>query len=557
MRSWSRPSLAALAILLVSLLVAGCTSSTPDTAIKYGGSLDVYGAQGIPGLRNFNPFLPEDSLTGTRGMIYETLLFFNQLQGGEISPWLAAGYQFSEDATSVTFRLRSDVKWSDGYPFSSADVVFTLNVLKRYPALDTAGLWKAITSVSAPDGQTVVVTFNQPAVPFLWYLAGQTFIVPEHIWQAVADPATELNPNPVGTGPFVLKAFPTTIKWILARNPHYWQPGKPYIDTITYQIPWCPLADDSDCVLPNWDWMPYIPPYDDKLLDQRDPTHAHHWSPSTSVYMLYLNLAKVPFKQVAVRQAISAAIDRGALSVQGEPDTGPVANPTGLALPANQRFLAPQYQHTTFGAGDPARAATLLEAAGFKKGSDGVYADASGHKLAFTLSMVSYWNDWVTDSQIIAQNLNAAGMHVTVNKLSFQDYINALNNGTFDATIAWATSGPTPYDLYHSLLASSSTAPASLGASWNWEHWNDAKTDQLLKQYASTPDPTTQQQAIFGLEQIMVEQVPAIPLFDVVNWSEYSTARFVGWPDARNPYALPSPFSAPDDEMVALSIHQT
>ncbi len=554
MRLSSRLLLAAPGMLLVaSLLLAGCGSSTSN-ASKYGGSLYVYGSSGIPGLRNFNPFLPIYSLSGTRGMIYETLLYFNQLQGGKITPWLASGYQFSADATSVTFKLRSGVKWADGQAFTSADVVFTLNVLKRYPTLDTNGLWKVITSVSAPDAQTVVVTFNQPAAPMLWYLAGQTFIVPEHIWKNIADPTTAANPNPVGTGPFILKAFPTTIRWILARNPHYWQPGKPYIDQITYQMDYCDASDERVCVPPAWDWMGFIPPYDDKLFDQRDPTHDHHWFSSTSTYMLYLNLTKAPFNQLAVRQAISVAIDRSALSVLTEPDSGPVANPTGLVLPANQQFLAPQYQNTTFGAADPARASAILQAAGFKKGSDGVYADASGHKLEFSLSMDKDWSDWMSDSQTIAQNLNAAGMRVTVKALSFQGYISALTNGTFDAIIAGSASGPTPYYFYDSLLAS--TAQAGPLGTTNWEHWSDARTNQLLEQYAGTSDPTTQQQAIFGLEQIMVEQIPAIPLLNSVNYAEYSTARFVGWPDAQNPYALPSLLSTPDAEVVALNIHR-
>src|SRR5437764_4257627 len=78
--------------------------------------------------QNFNPLVASNGNPGPRGMIYETLLYFNWQQG-TINPWLAASYQWSTDASSVTFHLRPNVQWSDGQAFSSDDVVFTLNML--------------------------------------------------------------------------------------------------------------------------------------------------------------------------------------------------------------------------------------------------------------------------------------------------------------------------------------------------------------------------------------------------------------------------------------------
>jgi len=309
-------------------------------------------------------------------------------------------------------------------------------------------------------------------------------------------------------------------------------------------------------VPPGWDWLGYAVPNIEQMLAQQDPAHNRDWFPPIAVTMLYLNLTKAPFNQLAVRQAISAAIDRRALSTQAEYGSEPVASPTALLLPANQRFLAPQYQHTTFGTAEPARAAAILQAAGFKKGSDGVYADAAGHRLAFTLNVPLGWSDWDTIAQMIAGYLNTLGMDVTVHQLEYQDYLTALTNATFDAALAWTDAGPTPYYLYHSLLASSS-APSGLASSINWERWSNPVTDQLLQAYAQSPDANIQQQAIVGLEQIMVEQLPAIPLLDEVDYAAYSTARFVGWPDAANPYALPSPLNSPDAEIVALTLHAT
>jgi peptide/nickel transport system substrate-binding protein len=82
----------------------------------------------------------------------------------------------------------------------------------------------------------------------------------------------------------------------------------------------------------------------------------------------------------------------------------------------------------------------------------------------------------------------------------------------------------------------------------------DPATDQLLNQFATSNDPTVQQQAISGLEKIMVEQLPVIPLTNEPYWYEYNSTNFTGWPDEQNAYALPSPYQYPDVEIVLLHL---
>src|SRR5207245_104514 len=161
-------------LLVVVTLLASCGSTSNSSTARYGGTLTI-----VPGplgdfTRNFNVFATGSVLSGTQGLIYETLLFFNR-EDGSVKPWLASSYQLSSDATSITFKLRPDVQWSDGKPFTSADVVFTLNLVRNHPAVDYSGLWNVITGVSAPDDHTVIVKLKQPSVPTLWYLGGQTY----------------------------------------------------------------------------------------------------------------------------------------------------------------------------------------------------------------------------------------------------------------------------------------------------------------------------------------------------------------------------------------------
>ncbi len=544
---------ALLSLLLVLTTLLPACGSASNTNSKYGGTLTVAPSPTGDYTRNFNVFASGSVLSGTQGLIYETLLFFNR-EDGSVKPWLASSYQLSNNATTITFKLRSGVKWSDGKPFTSADVVFTLNLIHNHPAVDYSSLWNVIKSVSAPDDQTVVVTLKQPSSPLLWYLGGQTYILPQHLWSNVSNPVTYTNPNPVGTGPYLLKSFSPQL-YVFDRNPHFWQPGKPYINEIRY--PSFNSNTSADLLLSQGsvDWTGLFTPNVNKTFVSRDPVHNHYWFPPNNVVTLYLNLTKYPFNTLAVRQAISAAIDRNKLYNVGEGGYEPPAHPTALVLPANKNFLSPTYANASF-AVDTAKVASLLQGAGFRKGNDGIYVDKSGKRLAFNINVVSGWTDWVTDSQILASNLQAVGMDVKVNTISFNAYYGSLQTGTFDTAISWTSPGPTPYFLYNSMLASTNTAPIGQPATSNFERWSDPTTDRLLQQYTSSPNPAVQQEAIAGIQKIMVEQLPTIPLIYGATWYEYSTARFVGWPDQQHPYAMPAPYAYPDEEIVVLNLHQ-
>ncbi|MBO0781845.1 MAG: ABC transporter substrate-binding protein, partial [Ktedonobacteraceae bacterium] len=481
-------------------------------------------------------------------------LIFNRLQN-TVNPWLAASYHW-EQPTRLVFQLRHDVHWTDGQPFTSDDVAYTLTLLKQYPALDSNALWHTIKDVANPDPYTVVINLRQPSNPLLWYLAGQTYIVPRHIWQQVKDPVNDQNSHPIGTGPFKLKSFDPAL-YILARNPGYWQPGKPYVDQLRY--PAYESNNSADLILTQGsiDWTGLFSEKVDENFVKRDPIHDHYWFPPVSVVMFYLNTAKYPFNNLAVRQAISLAIDRQRLSKEGEKGLEQPAHPSGLVLPSEKPFLDPHYADLSFSV-DVNRARTLLGNAGFTLNSQGIYADQQGRPLSFSIMVVDGWTDWEADSHFIADDLSKIGMQVDVDTVDYNDYIPSLQKGNFDSAISWTNSGPSPYFALNGLLATANSAPLGDIAATNWGRWQDDNTDKLLKQYAQADTSNTQLQlqALAGLQKIMVEQVPAVPLLYAANWYEYTTTRFTGWPTQDNPYALPAPYSYPDSEVVALNIHR-
>ncbi len=552
LKAKTRPGALLLSFLVIlALVLAACGGGGSTSSSEKSTVLTVSNGPVGSFPQNFNPLVASNANPGPRGMIYETLLYFNWQQG-TINPWLASSYQWSADGSNVTFHLRPNVQWSDGQAFSSADVTFTLNLLKQNAALDTNGLWNYIKAVTAPDSSTVLVTFKKPYTPILWYLAGQTWIVPQHIWSSVSNPVQYTDTNPVGTGPFTLKSFtPQLID--LIKNPKYWQPGKPQVTELRYPAYNSNTTVELQLDQGNLDWTGLYTPNIQQTYVGRDPAHNHYWFPPDAVVMLYTNLAKYPFNLQPVRQAMSLAIDRSQLNKVGESGYEPPASPTGLILPNQQKYLSPSYANTSFSV-NTAQANQLLQGAGFTKGADGIYADKNGKKLAFSVNVVTGWTDWVTDCQIIASSLKAIGMNVSVNPISFNAYYSALQLGNYDTAISWTTAGPSPFFLLNALLNSSQSAPLGQAAPTNWERWSSSQSDQLLAQYATTTDPAVQSQALYGLQKIMVEQLPSIPLVYAANWNEYSTARFTGWPGPSNPYALPAPFSYPDSEMTILNL---
>ena len=550
-------------LVVLSMLLSACGGSTTATTTNRSTTLRVLSAPGQPNADFFNPFFNTNggSDYGTQGLLYETLYFTN-LYNGQTTPWLASSYAYSSDLAQLTFHLRSGVKWNDGQAFTSQDVAFTFNLMKANPALDQNSVWPLIKSIDTPDSSTVVFTLQHPDSTALFRLGDQVFIVPQHIWQSVpGDPAKYPNDShPVGTGPYTLSHYdPNLITY--TRNPSYWG-TKPQVQTI--QVP--SIKDNSTAITDmisgqlDWEGTGWNPSLDPSYIG-KDAQHNHEWFAASNTVMLYLNLDKAPFNNLLVRKAISAAINRSQLP-QGVAQYAAVANPTGVIVPTLNSWIAPQYQNMAFQY-STSQADSYLQQAGFTKGSDGFYRDASGKEFSMTLNVVNGWSDWDQDTQYIANDLKAAGINVTVNTQSgYTPYYNSISTGNYDAALSWTNSGPTPYYAYQGLLSSANSAPPGQAVTGtNFERWDSktsngysAQTDKLLTQYEESSDSAAQMQAIAGIEDIMVSQLPVIPLTVNVYWDEYTSKNWTGWPTASNPYDSGAPYTAPDNENVILHL---
>jgi peptide/nickel transport system substrate-binding protein len=557
-RLTATPKLAAaiVAVVLVASLLAACGSTPSTTSSPSSGTSKPTGALTIvpgprgPFVKNFTPFSESSDAYGLTalGMVYEPLMMFNIMNPEQVYPWLATSWVWSAGGRTLTISTRTGVKWSDGQPFTAADVAYTFNLMKRYPALNAYGV--TFKGATAPSQNEAVLTFSTPSYQQL-YLISQVLIVPQHIWSTIKDPTTFTNSvNPVGTGPYLLQSF-TSQDITLVYNPHYWQAGEPKIATLRYPLYVSNTSADLAIEQGQVDWASLYVPDVQKLFVAKDPATNHVWLPPIGELFLLVNLTKSPFDQVAVRQALSEAIDRSTESSSVSGFYIPVSTPTML-LPQWSTYMAPQYSglSTTY---NPAGAKALLLKAGFRQGSNGMLLQPNGTPFKISLLLPAPYTDWLTMGQLMVNEMKKAGIDASLNAVSLSDWTSASSTGTYDMTFYPEWQAPGPFELFDPMFNSSFTAPVGKPAVSNYERWINKATDASLASYSSTQDKATQVTAIQGIESTNVKQVPTIPYMYLTSYAEYSTKNAVGWPSASNPYQMPPPLM-PWSEQVVLHL---
>ncbi|HLX34384.1 MAG TPA: ABC transporter substrate-binding protein [Candidatus Limnocylindrales bacterium] len=542
---------------------AGSPAASPSAGGntgQVGGKLVIDNESGSTWTCQFNPFNP--SVSGTSvGFIYEPLEFVDALKtnpdGSNVTtPWLASASQWNADFTSLTFTIRDGVQWSDGSPFSADDVVYTFNALKADPAIDLNALWKEdggpLTGVSA-SGNQVTFTFSGPSQTFFYYLADQVPIVPQHLWSK--EDQTKLDSfddsAPVGTGPYTMaNCAQDNIQYM--RNDHYWQSTAdhpvPQIQEVDY--PSFLSNDPANLLLAQGgaQWGAQYIPNIDQFYVAKDPTHRHYWFPPLLNVAIFPNLENSLLSNKAVRQAIAYAIDRSGVSQRGESGYQPAANQTGIVLPTYQSWYDQSADTTKF---DVSMATSTLEAAGFTKGADGIYKDANGKRLSFTIKTISGYTDWDSSIQVIQGMLKAAGIEIS-NILDEDSgvYTTDLQKGNFELAYGEETGGPLPYyELRQMLLG------ANIGQT-NYSRYKVAATDQLLNSYASS-SASDQVNIIHQIESVMANDIPVIPVTEGVDWYQYDTTSIGGWPTPDDPYAQPPVWATPDNGVVLTHLYPT
>ncbi|MGC6416746.1 MAG: ABC transporter substrate-binding protein [Bradymonadia bacterium] len=493
-------------------------------------------------VRNFNPFSP-NALWPTRAGIYEPMMIFNTLSGQYV-PWLATSYRWITEGQEVEFSIRKDVRWNDGAPLSAEDVAFTFKLLKQHPALDTNGVWSRLESCRTTGPGVVRFKLKNLDYTALSVLAHQ-MVVPKHVWAHVEEPDQFINPTPVASGPYTeVKTFRTQL-FELGLNPHYWQDTKTMPKTL--RMPAYAGNDTVSLALISGDidWAGHAIPRIEKTYVNRDPKHFQYWFPPLGgMVFLYANTTTAPLGKVAVRRALSHAIDRERIVRIGM---------SGYTKGADASGLSPTYQHwkccdESAQAGvrfDRARAAELLSAAGCTQDQKGQWS-CDEQPLEFQLDVVNGWTDWIRTAQLIKQDLKALGVRVKVKTLDYGAWFGRLQRGEFELAIGWSTEDVSPHAFYRQLASSETVKPRGEVSPTNWHRYGDDDFDALLKAFPAEQKETRRRDIVNRLQTLFIERMPAIPLFPNPSWGTYSTRYVDGFPNAKKPYAKLSPHADPE-----------
>ncbi len=289
---------------VIGAMFAGVVPAIADNAAPKGDLVLVRNQD----FATFNPDLAQNDSIFIQQQIFEPLYMISQ-DGKTVKPWLAKSSSVAADKLTWTIKLRTDIKFSDGTPMTSADVKFSLDLATKgngWGFLNTA-----IDAITAPASDTVVIKTKTPWAPLLSDLACfSNSILPNNFGGKSAD---DFYKAPVGTGPFTLDHWTPGTEIKMVANKSYWQPGKPYLNSVTWKY----VADDNTR----------------SLMLQSGQADINEFPPSTSVAQIRKTpgLTVVPFPAAAsefiamnqknnkaladvhVRRALSYAFDRKAV----------------------------------------------------------------------------------------------------------------------------------------------------------------------------------------------------------------------------------------------------
>lgn len=421
---------------------------------------------------------------------------------GNLEPVLAQDWSVSDDGRVYVFKLRQDVRWSDGVPLTSDDVVFTFNLIQ---ANDFPGdpswqrLWQSV-EVEQIDPLTVHFILSEPFPSFVYYTT--IGILPQHILGNIAarDLLTHpFNLSPVGTGPF--KLVEATDQHVLLRsNPRYYR--KPaQIEQIEFKF--YPDLETLAQAFEAQEIEGLGRISADMLRDLQTQANLQFFSAPLPRYaILYFNLRQVEtlsfFQEQAVRQALLISLDRQALvdnilDGQAIVATGPIL-PWSWAYNPNQVY--PRY--------DPSEAAALLDSVGWSDADGDGIREREGQLLKFTL-LTSNDPTRLAVANYLTQQWRNLDIDVQVEAIG-DDLSQRLENGQFEsALVAVQLFGdPDPYPYWHQ---------TQIDGGQNFAGWDDVAASQMLEQARTTVDRNERVKYYYEFQNYFAEQIPAIILY--------------------------------------------
>ena len=536
----------ALAGLLAAATLAACSSgdgksgSSGNGGSGTGATVLNVGMPNGPQTENHNPFLGSSSgaSLGYRWMIFEPLVMINGIKPTEPGkPWLATEWKWDANYTKLSLTVRDGVKFSDGQPMTADDVAYSFQIRKDNEALNSDAIpYGTITA----SGNKVDLTFTRSQFTNQNKIL-TVFVIPKHQWSTIKDPSQDTLKSPIGTGPYTVKSFTPQTTTLTLRD-SYWQ-DLPKVKELRYTSYNDNNAQTTALANGASEWSFVFVPNVKAVYQDKDPKNHKLWFPANlGIHGLWINTTRKPFDNPALRRAMNLVINRDDIFQQGEAGYfyPKVESMTGIPTPAGESFIAPEYKDLKHKVDVEAAKKELTEA-GFKLEGDAL-KDPSGKPVTITLTDPAGWSDYITDLEIIKDNLSTIGIKATVDKANQDAWFKNIDEGNFDAAMHWTNGGATPFDIYQNIMDGKILKPVGKGGvSGNYGRFNSPEATKALDQYANAADDATRTTALNTLQKIMVEQMPIIPTSASNVGGLYSTKNWVGWPDEQNQYGPAQP----------------
>jgi peptide/nickel transport system substrate-binding protein len=508
-------------------------STAPEGTL--GGRL-VFALRSEP--KTFNPVLAVDgSSKEILGLMVADLIHINRLSQGT-EPALATSWKISPDGRRYVLQLRHGVKFSDGYPFTADDVVFSFQVYLdekvNSPQRDLLIVGDKPIAVRKLAEDQVEFSMSEP------YAAAERLfdsvaILPRHLLESaylagkLGDAwGTTVAPNQIaGLGPFRLKEYLPGQRVVLERNPYYWKTdsqGKrlPYLDEIAYQF----VASEDAEVLRfqsgETDVLSRFSAQNYGLLDAKKGAGGYRifdLGPGLEYNFLFFNLndpssdqpadiarKKIWFSDVRFRQAVSLALDRDAMvRLVFERRATPI---WGNVTPGNKRWMDQTLPHPPRSV---EQARQLLAATGFSWKSDGTLQDSTGQPVGFSILTSSSNAQRLQMATMIQQDLSQLGMHVDVVSMEFRSMVDRVfNTFNYEACLLSLGTGDTdPTAEMNVWTSDGSTHVWHLGEPKPATPW-EAEVDELMRKQEVSLDYAERKKIYDQVQELVSQNVPVI-----------------------------------------------
>ncbi|HEY1744562.1 MAG TPA: ABC transporter substrate-binding protein [Granulicella sp.] len=417
-----------------------------------------------------------------------------------LQPWLASSWERPDTLTWV-FHLRSGVHFHDGKALTAEDVAWSIRSMTNGVLITAkAGAFAKVSGVDVRDPLTVVVHTRQPDPSLLFNLSDGLFGVVEK------GAGSDEGLHPVGTGPYKFVSQVQDKEVVVERNPEYWA-GAPKIARVRFEVIPDTITTALEMKKGSGDVESNVITLDMVHALQGLPNLRTESGPGAFVLYANFNVTDPALRDPRVRQAIACAIDKDALIAalwRGQARPAETLLPPGHWAVADNTTL-PQYPH------DVARAIRLLDEAGLKP-------DKNGIRLRFTLKTST---DETTrlEAQAMQEEMRAAGIELSLRSSEFATFYADITKGAFQMYILrWIGSNEDP-DIFRYTSASSMFPPKG----GNRGHYSNPRVDALLQEANASTDQDARRRAYIEVQQILANDLPAIPLWYPNNEVVHST----------------------------------